>query len=128
MEWLYWMLIPLSLGGGVLIGRDIFKKASQKLEEEAQARAEQILREAEAKAENIRKEKELAAKEKFLQLKAEFDEEVAKKKNILLNNEAKLKQKEQNLNKVIEQIKAKEAELKALEPTNRSNCKKTRRS
>ncbi|NIK74682.1 ribonuclease Y [Thermonema lapsum] len=115
MEWLYWMLIPLSLGGGVLIGRGIFKKASQKLEEEAQARAEQILREAKAKAENMYKEKELAAKEKFLQLKAEFDDEVAKKKNILLNNEAKLKQKEQNLNKVIEQIKAKEAELKALE-------------
>lgn len=114
MEWVY-VLLPLSMGVGVLIGKLVYKKASKKIEEEAQARAEQIMKEALAKAETLRKEKELAAKEKFLQLKAEFDEDVARKKNLLLNNEAKLKQKEQNLNKIVEQIKAKEAEFKALE-------------
>lgn len=114
MEWVY-VLLPLSMGVGVLIGKLVYKKTSKKIEEEAQARAEQIMKEALAKAETLRKEKELAAKEKFLQLKAEFDEDVARKKNLLLNNEAKLKQKEQNLNKIVEQIKAKEAEFKALE-------------
>lgn len=53
----------------------------------------------------------LEAKEKYLKLKADFEEEVNKKKNILITNEGKLKQREQILSKEMEQIKRKEAEL-----------------
>src|SRR5690606_6573741 len=51
------------------------------------------------------------AKEKCLKLKAEFEEETNKKKNQLISNENKLKQREQNLAKQLEQVKRKDAEV-----------------
>ena len=70
-----------------------------------------MLREAEISAESLKKDKILEAKEKYLKLKSEFDEEVSHKKNILSTNENKLKQREQHLSKELEQVKRKEAEL-----------------
>ncbi|WP_186758440.1 ribonuclease Y [Echinicola salinicaeni] len=96
--------------GATLVG--IFlKKNNQKLEEEAQDKAKSLVREAELTAESIKKDKILEAKEKYLKLKSEFEDEVNKKKNILITNEGKLKQREQILSKEMEQIKRKEAEL-----------------
>ena len=96
--------------GGLLAGLFI-KNNSKKIEEEARERAKSLIREAEITAEGTKKDKILEAKEKYLKLKSDFEEEVGKKKNILITNENKLKQREQILSKEMEHVKRKEAEL-----------------
>ncbi|GGF41643.1 ribonuclease Y [Echinicola rosea] len=102
-------IVGLALGA-VVVGF-FLKKNNQKVEQDAQEKAKSILREAELNAESLKKDRMLEAKEKYLKLKADFEEEVNKKKNILITNEGKLKQREQILSKEMEQIKRKEAEL-----------------
>nr|WP_041738232.1 ribonuclease Y [Echinicola vietnamensis] len=102
-------IVGLALGA-IVVGF-FLKKNNQKLEQEAQEKAKSIVREAELTAESLKKDRMLEAKEKYLKLKADFEEEVNKKKNILITNEGKLKQREQILSKEMEQIKRKEAEL-----------------
>ncbi|CAN5492817.1 ribonuclease Y [soil metagenome] len=112
IELMYVFLIALvALGIGVLIGRVLIHKLNKKKEEETLERSKLIIKEAEITAESIKKEKIVEAKEKYLKLKSEFEEEVNKKKNLIITNENKLKQREQNLSKQIEQVKRKEAEL-----------------
>ena len=96
---------------GAFLAGLIIKNNSKKIEDEAREKARSLVREAEITAEGIRKDKILEAKEKYLKLKSDFEEEVGKKKNILITNENKLKQREQILSKEMEQIKRKEAEL-----------------
>lgn len=109
---MYVFLIALvALGIGVLIGRVLLNKLNKKKEEDIRERSKLIIKEAELTAESIRKEKIVEAKEKYLRLKSEFEEEVNKKKNLIISNENKLKQREQNLSKQLEQVKRKEAEL-----------------
>jgi ribonuclease Y len=111
----------LALAIGIVIGRILLRKVFKKEEEEAQERAKLIIKDAELTAENIKKDRILEAKEKFLKLKAEFEDEANKKKQILITNENKLKgreqsllQKEQNIAKMLEQNKRKEAELDSM--------------
>ncbi|GGZ39871.1 ribonuclease Y [Echinicola pacifica] len=101
----------VGLAIGALVVGLFLKKNNLKVELEAQEKAKGLLREAEITAESIKKDKILEAKEKYLKLKADFEEETNKKKNILITNEGKLKQREQILSKEMEQIKRKEAEL-----------------
>ncbi|WP_209330509.1 ribonuclease Y [Lunatimonas salinarum] len=96
---------------GALLASLFTKNNSKKIEEEARDKAKSLLREAEITAEGIKKDKILEAKEKYLKLKAEFEEDVNKKKSVLSTNENKLKQREQQLSKEMEQLKRKEAEL-----------------
>jgi len=105
----------ISLVAGIIVGRYILLRIFGRREEELKKKAELIIKEAETKAEALRKEKELAAKEKFLELKAEFEQEKNRKQSLLQSNEAKLKQKEQEIKKALEQIKKKENELEQLE-------------
>jgi ribonuclease Y len=101
----------VSLAAGILISMFVTKKIYTKKGQEAEEKARLILKEAEVTAESIKKDKILEAKEKFLKLKSDFEEEATRKKNQIITNENKLKQREQNLSKQIEQIKRKEAEL-----------------
>ncbi|PIQ20220.1 MAG: ribonuclease Y [Cytophagales bacterium CG18_big_fil_WC_8_21_14_2_50_42_9] len=101
----------VALGIGVVIGRFLLQQIFRKEEEEAREKAKLILREAEVNAEGIKKDRILEAKEKYLRLKAEFEEDVNKKKNIIIQNENKVKQREQQVNGLQEQVKRKEAEL-----------------
>lgn len=101
----------LGVGGGAAIAGMLIKNKNQKLEEETRERVKSMIREAEITAETIKKERMLEAKEKYLKLKSEFDEEMNNKKNIIISNENKVKQREQQMVKEIEQIKRKEAEL-----------------
>lgn len=107
--------IILSGAIGVLIGALLaglfIKNKSKKIENEAKEKARSLVREAEITAEGLKKDKIHEAKEKYLRLKSEFEDEVGKKKNILISNENKLKQREQILSKEMEQINRKEAEL-----------------
>ena len=101
----------VALIAGIFLGKLVFRKSFEKKEKEAQDRASEILRNAELAAENIKKDRILEAKEKFLKLKGEFEEESNKKRNILQSNEQKLRQREQSLTQAVEQNKRKEIEL-----------------
>ena len=109
---LYIILAALvGTGAGAAIAGALIKNKNAKLEEETRDKVKSMLREAEINAESIKKDKILEAKEKYLKLKADFDEEVSNKKNIIITNENKVKQREQQLAKEMQQVKRKEAEL-----------------
>jgi len=96
---------------GVYIGRMLLQKVYKQQEEIARQTAKTIIREAELNGESIKKDRILEAKEKYLKLKSEFEEESNKKKNIIIQNENKVKQREQLVNKQLEQTKRLESEL-----------------
>ncbi|MDH3709190.1 MAG: ribonuclease Y [Cyclobacteriaceae bacterium] len=96
---------------GVLIGRVLLHKTFKKQRLAAEEKAQMILKEAELKAENMKKEKILQAKEQYLKIKGEFDTEANRKKNQLITNERKLKQREQNQSKLQEQLKRQQREI-----------------
>ncbi len=114
------IIVIASIAGtviGLLVGRMLQGKNASKKVKEAQEESKLILKEAEVTAESIKKDKIHEAKENVLKLRSEFEEEAARKKNIILTNEQKLKQKESNLNKQFEQAKRKEDELNNLKET-----------
>ncbi len=95
---------------GFLISKFTQKSSVDKALKEAEDKAALLVREAEINAENTKKDKMLEAKEHFLKKKAEFEEDVNRRKNQLVTNENKLKQREQHLSKEIEQYKRKQIE------------------
>jgi ribonucrease Y len=99
---------------GVIIGRVLLQKVFKQHETDAKEKAKLILKEAELNGETVKKDKILEAKEKYLKLKSEFEEEANKKKNLIIQNENKIKQREQNLSKQIEQNQRREAELESM--------------
>lgn len=74
-------------------------------------RSQKILREAEAEAEVIRKEKILQAKEKFLQLKSEYEKEVTSRNQKLQQSENKQKQRETTISQRLEELQRKNKEV-----------------
>ena len=73
----------LGLGLGAVAAGLFVKNNSKKLEEQAKEKAKSLIREAEINAEAIKKERMLEAKEKYLKLKSEFEEDANKKKAII---------------------------------------------
>ena len=104
----------VSAAVGAFIMYFAIKKANKKMEDDAQQRAAEIIKNAEISAENIKKDRILEAKEKYLKLKSEFEDDSNKKKQIILQNEQKIKQREQQLNQMTEQNKRRENELENL--------------
>ncbi len=102
------------IAAGIIVQRVLLRKQVESKLKEAEDEKRHILKEAELKAENIKKDKILEAKEKFIRLKSEFEEEANRKKNQIISNENKLKQRESNLSKQIEQNKRAEAELDSM--------------
>ena len=110
-------LLVVALGGliaGVIVGRLLLKKVFVGEQKKAKEQAETLLKEAELQAETIKKDKIIEAKEQLLKLKTDFEEEANRKKNQIIGNENKLRQKEQHLSKQIEQTKRKEDELDSM--------------
>lgn len=83
---------------GLIAGRLIFSKNTKKQVEEAEHQAQNILKEAELRAETIKKEKQLEAKEKFVQLKSDYDRDVMERNRKLGEQENRIKQKEVAIN------------------------------
>ncbi|MCU0383614.1 MAG: Rnase Y domain-containing protein, partial [Cyclobacteriaceae bacterium] len=109
-------LISLVVTGivSVILGNFLYKRKLAKKSTEAEERSRLIIKEAEIAAENIKKDKIIEAKEKILKMKTEFEDEANKKKNIIISNEQKIKQREQSISKELETIKRKETELDEL--------------
>lgn len=113
---IYIILAALVGGGlGFYAGRVLLLKLFKEQENQSTERAKLIIREAETTAETQKREKMLEAKEHFLKLKAEYEEEANRKKNIIIQNEAKVKQREQHINKQQEDHKKKEQETDVLQ-------------
>lgn len=89
----------------------IVKRKMKHKQGEDQEKASLIIKEAEIAAENLKKDKILEAKEKILKMRTEFEDEANKKKSLILSNEQKIKQREQTINKELENLKRKEGEL-----------------
>lgn len=111
------LLITIGALGGLIVGfginKFLVKRAERKQVSEAKGQAEMIVKEATIDADNIKKEKAIEAKEYFLKKKSEFEEEANRKKNLIISNENKVKQRESQVSKQIEQNKRKEAELES---------------
>jgi ribonucrease Y len=102
------IFIVVALIAGVVVG---FVISNSRLNAGAQKEKENLIKEAEVKSEAIKQEKILQAKEKFLQLKAEHDKNVQERNGALVVNENKLKQKDNDLSKKIEDNTRREKEL-----------------
>lgn len=101
----------VALIAGLLAGKLFFTKDAQKEKEvaardasearlkleKANIQAEQIIKDAEIKAESTRQKKEIEAKERFLNLKAKHEEEVANRNKKVEEAEARIKQQNQSL-------------------------------
>ncbi len=70
-----------------------------------------LIKEAELQAEKVKNERVLEAKEKYLKLKAEFEEDVNKRKQAMAQGENRIKQREQVLSRQQEDQNRKEAEV-----------------
>lgn len=110
---LYIIIGAASLIIGLIGGKFLFAKNTKKQVEEAELQAHTIIKEAELRAETVRKEKELEAKEKFVQLKSEYDREVNERNRKIGESENRARQKEQSINQkeanLDKQIKENEA-------------------
>ncbi|HOZ85921.1 MAG TPA: ribonuclease Y [Niabella sp.] len=82
---------------GIIAGKFIFAKNTEQKINEAELRANTILKEAELSAENVRKEKELQAKERFVALKSTHEKEVTERNRKVSEGENRIRQKEQTL-------------------------------
>ena len=103
--------VVISLIVGVITGKFIFAKDTRKGVEEAEARAQSIIREAELREETIKKEKGLEAKEKFVQLQAEHDKQVLERNRKMNEAENRSKQKESSISQKESSISQKENTL-----------------
>lgn len=83
---------------GILLGKFIFAKNTQKQIEDAEQQAQKIIADGQLQAENLKKEKLLEAKEKFVQLKSDHDREVLQRTQKANDADNRIKQKEQSIN------------------------------
>lgn len=75
---------------------------------------EEIIRSAEIEGENIKKEKVFQAKEKFLQLKSEHEQQILERNNLVIQAENRIKQKELLANQQISDNQRKQKEVDAI--------------
>ena len=107
MDILTIVLIAAALIVGIVAG---FIIAGSKLNASAAKEKQNLIKEVEVKAEATKQEKILQAKEKFLQLKAEHDKLINEKNVSITTIENKIKQKEGDLNKKLEDATRKNKE------------------
>ena len=115
--WLMLLTDIIAVGIGIFVGRKLLNRENGKRTGEAQTRAEEILKTAEIQAESIKKDRMLEAKEKFLKLKTEFEDDANKKRQVLGQNETKIRQREGEINQMQQTAKRRETELDQLKST-----------
>jgi len=95
---LYIIIGAAALILGIILGKLVFAKNTQKQVADAEQQAQKIIADGNLQAENLKKEKLLEAKEKFVQLKADHERDVLQRNQKLVESESRIKQKEQSLN------------------------------
>ncbi|WP_394799969.1 ribonuclease Y [Hymenobacter translucens] len=115
----------LALVAGIVVGRQLAGKARLDHEADAKARAQQILQEAETQATRTRDERIQQSKDKFRQLKNEFeqdskrqkaelDAELTQRRQAVQEQEQSIKQLTQTTQRQLEQLQKKEADMDVL--------------
>lgn len=99
---------------GIIAGKFIFAKNTQKQVDEAELQAKKLIADATLNAENTKNQKMLEAKEKFLQLKADHDREVLERNRKIGESENRLRQKEQSTTSKLEQLEKQVKENEAI--------------
>ena len=105
------LYILIGLASGVVLGRFLLSQLFRNQEIGAQKKAKKILMDAETNAEILRKDKLLEAREKFLQMKADHEQEINTRNNTINQRENSIKQKEQSITQKLENLTRKEVEL-----------------
>ena len=91
---LYIIIGAAALILGIILGKLVFAKNTQKQIAEAEQQAQKIIADGLLQAENLKKEKLLEAKEKSVQLKADHERDVMQRNQKLIEGESRIKQKE----------------------------------
>jgi flagellar biosynthesis GTPase FlhF len=102
------VFILAGLIAGLGLGYVVFVTARKNQLDSEKAR---ILEEAKSQGENLKKDRILEAKEKYMQLRSEYEKEVNKRNQELSNSENRIRQKEQSLDDKLKNFKQKEDEI-----------------
>ena len=94
---LFIIIGAIALTSGLLLGKFIFAKNTNKLVKDAEDQAKKIIADGQLQVENLKKEKLLEAKEKFVQLKSDHDRDVLQRSQKANEAENRIKQKEQSI-------------------------------
>ncbi|HOD28583.1 MAG TPA: ribonuclease Y [Syntrophales bacterium] len=105
------LFIVLAGAVGLVLGYALKQRLSRKQRGASERLASRIVDEAKKEAENIKKEAILQAKENLLKAKTEFEREAQERKTELDNLEKRLRNKEEAIDKRIDAIGQKEANL-----------------
>lgn len=100
----------VALAIGILLGKLIFAKNTQRKIQEAEDQARRIVAEGQLTAETLKKDKLLEAKEKYLQMKSEHEKEALQRNQKIAESESRIKQKEQSVNQKNENLQKQQAE------------------
>lgn len=109
--WMILISVASTLALSLLISTLLYKRKVRKNLRQNEQRADLIVKEAVLQAEKLKNDRILEAREKFLKMKQEFEEESNRKKNQIISNEQKIKQREGQLSKELENVKRKEQDL-----------------
>ena len=96
------LIVGLALGYVVFVAM-----RKTQLEKDKQS----VIEEAKMQGENLKKDRILEAKEKYMQLRSEYEKETNRRNSELVNSENRIKQKEQSLDDKIRASKSKEDEM-----------------
>jgi ribonucrease Y len=105
------ILIVLVLSLGVALGRLASKLFYRHEKKQADTKIKFIIKEAKTEAAKIKREKILEAKERFIQLRSEFEQSVGRRREKLLSEENYLRSKEQEIAQQLEQLHRKQSAL-----------------
>ncbi len=94
---LFIIIGAIALTSGLLLGKFVFAKNTSKLVKDAEDQAKKVIADGQLQAENLKKEKLLEAKEKFVQLKSDYDRDVLQRSQKANEAENRIKQKEQSI-------------------------------
>src|SRR5258708_11880287 len=89
----------------------VYKKRGEAQVEEARRNADRIVEDARKSAQSRVKEADLEGKEKFLQLRSEFDRQSNLRREEMKNSERRLLQKEEALDKKTQQVESRTEEV-----------------
>jgi ribonuclease Y len=94
---LFIIIGAIALTSGLLLGKFVFAKNTTKLIQDAEDQAKKVIADGQLQAENLKKEKLLEAKEKFVQLKSDYDRDLLQRSQKSNEAENRIKQKEQSI-------------------------------
>ncbi len=107
------LIATLLVGGfiGFFLSKSSLNKYRENKIKEAGEKASVIIKEAELKAETTKQEKMLQAKEKFLELKLQHEEQINQREKKMLEAEKRIKDKENKLNEELHQNNSQKKQL-----------------